>query len=175
MVDNLLELIFYHKILISIYVLIHLATYYLIVHVVGKGHLLRHKDPEILSKYEPFNRTDVHHCHFIKCLPLILVYWPRFFITFAFFLSHIAFVFICMLIFGGDCGRPTRDALISTHGYFIIRICMFLSGILWLKVERVEDSDYRKWLGPDWKPQWRGAGTLVANHVSWLDIFMAYS
>ena len=44
----------------------------------------------------------------------------------------------------------------------------------WLKVERVENIDYSKWLGPDWKPQWKGAGTLVSNHVSWLDIVMAY-
>jgi len=30
------------------------------------------------------------------------------------------------------------------------------------------DADYRKWLGPDWKPKWEGSGTLVSNHVSGL-------
>jgi 1-acyl-sn-glycerol-3-phosphate acyltransferase len=32
------------------------------------------------------------------------------------------------------------------------------------------EGDYSKWLGPDWKPQWEGSGTLIANHVCWLDI-----
>ena len=79
-----------------------------------------------------------------------------------------------MLILGGDCGRPTRNVIISFHAYYSARICLFFTGIYWLKVELVESADYTKWLGPEWKPQWRGAGTLVANHVSWLDIVMAY-
>jgi 1-acyl-sn-glycerol-3-phosphate acyltransferase len=30
-------------------------------------------------------------------------------------------------------------------------------------------------LGPDWKPEWTGAPTYVANHRSWLDIMIGYS
>ena len=37
----------------------------------------------------------------------------------------------------------------------------------------MEEIDYRKWLGPDWKPEWDGSGTLVANHVcAWMDVLV---
>uniref|UniRef100_A0A7S3CKT5 Phospholipid/glycerol acyltransferase domain-containing protein n=1 Tax=Strombidium rassoulzadegani TaxID=1082188 RepID=A0A7S3CKT5_9SPIT len=35
------------------------------------------------------------------------------------------------------------------------------------------EGDYRKWLGPDWKPQWEKTGTLVLNHVSFMDILFS--
>ena len=35
------------------------------------------------------------------------------------------------------------------------------------------EGDYSKWLGPDWKPSWSGAGTIVSNHVCWMDICIA--
>jgi lysophosphatidylcholine acyltransferase/lyso-PAF acetyltransferase len=35
------------------------------------------------------------------------------------------------------------------------------------------EGDYSRWLGPDWKPSFTGASTLVCNHVSWLDYFVA--
>ena len=174
MLDKLLAYVEDHKILISIYVIIHLATYYLAVHVLSKGHLLRHRDPEILARFEPFNRTDVDNWGLIKCLPMILLFWPRIITAFAFFCTHLVWIGIWMLILGGDCGRPTRDVIISTHAYWAARTCLFFTGVYWIKAERVEDADYRKWLGPDWRPQWRGAGTLIANHVCWLDIVMAY-
>ena len=61
----------------TIYVLVHLATYYLFVHVLGKGHI-KHKDnKELLEKYEPFHRVDVNNWSLIKQLPMILLFWPR--------------------------------------------------------------------------------------------------
>jgi 1-acyl-sn-glycerol-3-phosphate acyltransferase len=39
----------------------------------------------------------------------------------------------------------------------------------------MDGVDYKKWLGPDWKPQWEGAGTLIFNHHSWMDILAALS
>ena len=29
---------------------------------------------------------------------------------------------------------------------------------------------YKKYLGPDWKPKYSGAPTLISNHRSWTDI-----
>ena len=29
---------------------------------------------------------------------------------------------------------------------------------------------YKKYLGPDWKPAYSGAPTLIANHRSWVDV-----
>lgn len=37
---------------------------------------------------------------------------------------------------------------------------------MWINVEYQEDIDYRKWLGPDWKPQWDCAGTIITNHIN---------
>lgn len=37
------------------------------------------------------------------------------------------------------------------------------------------EGDYKKWLGPNWKPEWQGAGTLISNHVCWMDIVLTLS
>jgi lysophosphatidylcholine acyltransferase/lyso-PAF acetyltransferase len=49
---------------------------------------------------------------------------------------------------------------------------MLMSGVFWVKQEQRRDIDYRKYLGPDWKPSFEGAGILVINHQSWLDIMV---
>ena len=37
-----------------------------------------------------------------------------------------------------------------------------------------EDADYKKWLGPEWTPQWSGSGTIVQNHINALcDILLS--
>ena len=43
---------------------------------------------------------------------------------------------------------------------------MFSTGVIWIKTEKMIDEDYRKWLGPNWKPEWDGSATLVANHIN---------
>lgn len=59
-----------------------------------------------------------------------------------------------------------------------MRLIAFVGGLYWVQYEYVStgEGDYKKWLGPDWKPQWTGASTIVSNHVSWMDIMvsMAY-
>lgn len=47
---------------------------------------------------------------------------------------------------------------------------LLIGGVVWIKTEYMYDTDYRQWLGPDWKPQWTGAATIVPNHVGWADI-----
>lgn len=67
---------------------------------------------------------------------------------------------------------PFRKSIITNHGKLANRLQLLLAGLVWLKVEYVSsgEGDYSKWLGPEWKPQWEGAGTLICNHVSWMDI-----
>ena len=49
-----------------------------------------------------------------------------------------------------------------------------MAGVIWIKTEKMEDFDYKKWLGPDWKPKWSGSGTLVANHINgFMDVLSA--
>ena len=32
----------------------------------------------------------------------------------------------------------------------------------------MDDADYSKWLGPDWKPKWKDSGTIITNHINGL-------
>ena len=38
------------------------------------------------------------------------------------------------------------------------RLHMLSSGVVWISLEERRDIDYRKYLGPDWKPTFEGAG-----------------
>ena len=35
------------------------------------------------------------------------------------------------------------------------------------------DVDLKKYLGPDWKPKYDGAPTIIGNHRSWMDVVIA--
>ena len=37
------------------------------------------------------------------------------------------------------------------------------------------EGDYKRWLGPDWKPTFEGASTIVSNHVCHMDILLVMS
>jgi hypothetical protein len=50
--------------------------------------------------------------------------------------------------------------------YFLPRWLIFFAGVVWIKVERPK-IDYKQFLGPDWKPKYEGASTLLFNHTSW--------
>ena len=49
----------------------------------------------------------------------------------------------------------------------IPRLIIFVAGVVWIKTERPE-ADYTEYLGPDWKRTYKGAGTLIFNHSSWI-------
>ena len=55
------------------------------------------------------------------------------------------------------------------------RFHAFIGGLYWVKYDYVStgEGDYTKWLGPDWKPEWTGASTIVSNHVSWMEIMIS--
>ena len=61
---------------------------------------------------------------------------------------------------------PYRLSLIRWMGQWVCRGILLASGIYWINVEYMEDADYKKWLGPDWKPQWKGCGTMIQNHIN---------
>ena len=56
-------------------------------------------------------------------------------------------------------------------GQFSCRLHSFLAGLFWVNVEYV-DADYKKWLGPSWTKKYTGSGTIIANHVCWMDILI---
>ena len=65
---------------------------------------------------------------------------------------------------------PIRYQLIKRAGQISCRVHLFVASLVWIDIEKVEDCGYEKWLGPDWKPKWEGTGTIVTNHVCWMDI-----
>lgn len=46
---------------------------------------------------------------------------------------------------------------------------------MWVEGNNDESICYKEYLGPDWKAQWDGAPTYIANHTSWLDIMYMVS
>ena len=161
---------------IAIYIVIHIATYFLFVHVLGKNHL-KNINNEAVNK-SPFFRNDLKNWGLIRNFPFILTFWPRFISG----CLNVAFYTIWIMVFmiGADRNNisKTRKFFIRYMGFFCVRLFALQGGCYWVNLEYVStgEGDYKKWLGPDWKPQWTGAGTIVANHVCWLDILvsMAY-
>jgi len=157
---------------ITVYILVHIATFHIFVNVIGKPHKKAFKDPEVLEKYYPFNRNDVDKMDIVKCFPFYITFWPR-------ILSMIfnCFCYTCLmlvLMIGvGSAENVTglRKFLIEKMGRFHCRLHALIAGLIWVSPEYV-DADYSKWLGPDWKPNWGNSGTIVFNHVSWMDIMI---
>ena len=55
--------------------------------------------------------------------------------------------------------------------YLLARSIMFCFGCYFPNLKRV-NVDYRKWLGPDWKPDFEGPpSTIITPHTGWTDIF----
>lgn len=48
---------------------------------------------------------------------------------------------------------------------------MIAGGMLWYTLKN-EEVDYKKYLGPDWKPTDRKPSTIVCNHSVWMDILL---
>ena len=66
---------------------------------------------------------------------------------------------------------------------FWVRLIILFTGFIWYSQEEVKSSKdeepavyelYRKFLGPDWKPKFTGAGVTVSNHQSILDVFAMF-
>jgi len=49
---------------------------------------------------------------------------------------------------------------------------MLMSGVYYIDFNKRHDVNYTKYLGPDWKLTYEGAGIQVSNHISWLDIMV---
>lgn len=43
------------------------------------------------------------------------------------------------------------------------RVHLLMAGVYWIDYKEV-NFDYKKYLGPDWTPSFKGAGVTVANH-----------
>lgn len=56
---------------------------------------------------------------------------------------------------------------------FAMRALSFFAGIFYFRHHK-SDIDYKKYLGPEWKPSDRIPSTYVGNHCFWVDILMMW-
>ena len=109
---------------VVLYVTVHLATYYLFVHVIGKPHHKNHKKIDLIGKMEPFNRIDVDKWNLIKLLPMVLTFWPRIIAGIINLSCYGIWVRICMI--GVDINKPTigpiRHMVIKRMGQLAFRL-----------------------------------------------------
>lgn len=63
---------------VIVYVVIHILTYYLIIHVGAKAHLKNKNNKELREKFYPFFRNDLDNWSIVKCFPWYVTFWPRF-------------------------------------------------------------------------------------------------
>ena len=148
--------------------------HYWVMFIKCRAYYDKRDDPELMRKFAPFMRNDMHTWHDAIAIILIPTAVPR--LALGTLLLMIYGVSTTIIMIGVDADRidKYRLAFIRYMGYFVCRSILFIGGVVWLETKRVEDADYRKWLGPDWKPQWSGSGTLIANHISgFMDVLAA--
>lgn len=75
---------------------------------------------------------------------------------------------------GTDELGPIRKKIILYMTMFFVSVFMPLLGIFSWTKRRPAGVDYRKWLGPDWKPTYKGASMFVSNHSGFVEIFLPF-
>jgi hypothetical protein len=160
------------------YVAIHLLTFVLYKYYFLVPLIKSQSDPEIQKKYAPFLRNDLHNLNMITAFPCYILYWPKIFLGWGWIMFVMASSLT--LLYGV---KPEDYTKITGWKFRVTKVlmksaaqvCLFLTGYIWVKYEEDKEIDYREYLGADWKAEWDGAPTLIANHTSWLDIMYAVS
>ena len=64
-----------------------------------------------------------------------------------------------------------KSLQLGTH--FVGRVGMAMFGCPWGSInEKKIKVDYSEYLGPDWKPSFKNAGTIISNHTVFIDILV---
>ena len=136
-------------------------------------------DKDLKEKYKPFWREDMHKFSLLNFRVFFQTHTAFIRILIGFAFVFLTFLWLTICTAGLDLDNPkigpTRRKFIRVGVAVLTRPIVFFSGMYWINVEYVStgEGDYRKWLGPDWKPEWDNATTIVSNHVSWMDIIVA--
>ena len=124
------------------------------------------------GKYSAFRRTDVKWMTRKWLYPTCHFALFKFVATFAIIFSTA--LLIKILAIGKKPGEPLRGIRYKI-GYWIMRftgrVTMFgAAGCVWISSYRPK-VDYRKYLGPDWEPDYdtKRTSTIVSNHSTFLD------
>ena len=122
------------------------------------------------QKWQPFLRLDYDEWSYLWTMITHLFMIPRYILLFV--IAGIVFGVGSLIMIGQDKNavlHPVRHYLIAGLVGFWSRPFLALQGVFFLKHDK-PTVDYRKWLGPDWKPTYDGAGIYVANHQCPTDI-----
>lgn len=127
------------------------------------------------ERFQPFMRIDMDGWSFLLTPITHFFYWPRFFMGWG------SITAACVLTLMSQCfikqgSRPT-GFISYMNGLILAFACMMslnAAGVMRCRKKKVEYC-YKKWLGPDWKfdknTSFKNAGTYVANHQGFVDIF----
>ena len=120
------------------------------------------------EKWKYFIREDIYDVKW-QNIPRYMTYLPRFVIMWVACLLSGFCCAVAMIIHGKDTVPDSTWQLIKKEimwtGWFELR-CSGYSALNFNKLQIC----YKKYLGPDWKPKYSGAPTLISNHRSWTDI-----
>jgi hypothetical protein len=131
--------------------------------------------PELQRKYDAFYRTDVDQWN-VVLFSVIMFFTaiPRFFILWVSVFVWVIFVNIISI--GSDSKafdqRTTWRGNLCYHSAMLLGKEILLMSGVWKVNHVTKKICYKKYLGPDWKLSYDGAGLSISNHQSWLDILI---
>ena len=103
-----------------------------------------------------------------------LFFWPRFLVIHV--CSLVLVIVGVILKLGQDKDAPLSPARYKVFvvACKIVAFIFTLNNGLWWEKKRTH-VDYSKWLGPDWKPTYEGAGIHIGNHQCYGDITAGFN
>jgi hypothetical protein len=130
------------------------------------------RDQEMADKYPEFKRNDtdkVKRLYMYMMAPLIFVR-----VILGWSAAVICWMNTSFWTIGIDLEQPIpmwRRRLIYYGCNFAGRLILAQGNILSIKNVHT-DFDYKQYLGPDWKPSFEEAGTVVSTHQTFLDVMV---
>ena len=146
---------------ITIYFLTCLAPIYAVINVSKlKG------TPELNEKYHSFARLDLQHWSWWKMPLMSIIYLMplRLFACYGVIIFYV--IFIQFILIGTNPNKPMgsfRFAIVNFLIHWLGKLHLWGSGVLFYKKSNPK-VDYSKYLGPEWKPCYEGAGLQIVNH-----------
>ena len=110
---------------------------------------------------------------YTMCIFTHFFFIPRYIALLAILFWALLTTFVISIGANIDDLSETRRWLILQNTCLCMRVFIRIFGVSSCSTRRPE-VDYKKWLGPDWKPTYEGASMIVSNHQTWTDIFNSF-
>jgi len=155
----------WHLQLLGLYIVANCALPW---YIIWKLRRLQPDSERDKEKFLPWVRDDAAQWSYLLCIFTHFFFLARYFLMFI-TLTY-AMIFVVVVQMGSNPNKlgSFRRWLILQHTCLMIRILVLVMGNF-VSTRRPE-VDYRKWLGPDWKPTYEGASMIVSNHQGWQEV-----